>query len=122
MVMAARAAHRQAEPHGRGRVHAIHDILGRILLRDDAALGVATVVAVEAGGDVLFARRAGQQITRELLYGKAVEGQVAVERVDHPVAPAPHGAFAVALVAVGVGVAGRVEPTAGHALAVTVGG
>ena len=120
--MAARAAHRQAEPHGRGRVHAIHDILGRILLRDDAALGVATVVAVEAGGDVLFARRAGQQITRELLHREAVEGQVAVERVDHPVAPAPHGAFAVALVAVGVGVAGRVEPTAGHALAVTVGG
>ena len=52
----------------------------------------------------------GQQVAGELLDGELVERHVAVEGVDHPVAPAPHDALAVALVAVGVGVAGRVEP------------
>ena len=47
-----------------------------------------------------------------------VERQVAVEGGDHPVAPGPHGAGEVVLVAVGVGVAGAVEPVHRHALAV----
>ena len=55
----------------------------------------------------------GQQVAGDLLDGELVERHVAVEGVDHPVAPAPHRALAVALVAVGVGVAGGVEPAAG---------
>ena len=60
----------------------------------------------------------GQQIAGELLDRELVERQVPVEGVDHPVAPGPHVALAVDVVAVRVGVAGRVEPRHGHALAV----
>ncbi len=45
-------------------------------------------------------------------------GMVAIERGDDPVAPGPHGAGEVVLKAVGVGVAGAVEPVHRHALAV----
>ena len=56
VVVAAGAAERQAEPHGRGRLHAVDDVLDGVLLGDDAAFGVAAVVAVEAGGDPLVER------------------------------------------------------------------
>ena len=48
-------------------------------------------------------------------------GFVGVEGVDDPVAPAEHVAGAVVLIAVGVGVAGGVEPAGGHAFAVAGG-
>ena len=61
----------------------------------------------------------GQQVAGDLLDGELVEREVAVEAPSIDlVAPGPHGPRAVALVAVGVGVAGRVEPVARHALAV----
>src|SRR5207253_10806822 len=51
--------------------------------------------------------------------GKLVERQVAVERVDDPVAVAPgERPGAVLLVAVAVGIAGAVEPVAAPALPV----
>ena len=48
----------------------------------------------------------------------SIERLVAVEGRDHPVAPGPHRAGEVVLVAVGVGVAGHVEPVHRHPLAV----
>ena len=60
----------------------------------------------------------GQQVAGQLLDRELVERQVAVEGVDDPVAPRPHAAQAVDVVAVRVGVAGRVEPGHGHPLAV----
>ena len=118
VVVAPGAADREAEPHGRGRIHAVHDVLHRVLFRHDAAFGVAPVVAVEAGRDALVERRTRQHVARELLDGEPVERQVAVVRLDHPVAPAPHVALAVGLVAVSVRVPGGFEPAPGHALAV----
>ena len=50
--------------------------------------------------------------------GELVERHVAVEGVDHPIAPARHVAAAVDVVAVRVGIAGGVEPVEGHPLAV----
>ena len=41
-------------------------------------------------------------------------GQVVVERLDHPVAPGPHGTIDVGLVAEGVGIPRHVEPV--HAI------
>ena len=60
----------------------------------------------------------GQQVAGELLDGELVERHVGVERLDHPVAVRPDRPRAVLLVAVGVGVAGQVEPAPGPALAV----
>ena len=60
----------------------------------------------------------GQQVAGQLLDRELVERQIAVERADDPVAPRPHPAMAVDVVAVRVGVARGVEPGHGHALAV----
>ena len=63
-------------------------------------------------------RRSGSRSPASCSIDELVERLVAVEGGDHPVAPGPHGPGEVVLVAVGVGVAGRVEPVHGHALAV----
>ena len=118
VVVAARASERQPQPHGGRGIDAIDHVFHRVLLGNDAAFPVAAVIAVEAGGDLLVERGVGQHVAGDLLDGELVEGQVAVEGLDHPIAPAPHAALAVGLVAVGVGVARRIEPARGHALAV----
>ena len=68
---------------------------------------------------ILWARRgARQEVAGDLVDHEAVERLVAVEGGDDPVAPGPHGPGEVVLKAVGVGVAGAVEPVHRHPLAV----
>src|SRR5207245_1044764 len=86
------------------------------------ALLVAHGVAMEAGGDAVVHGRIREQVSGDLLDRELVEGHVGVEGVDDPVAVGPDLARAVLLVAVGIGVAGEVEPTAGPALAVVGAG
>ncbi len=76
------------------------------------------MVAVEARGDLVFQRSAAQQVAGELFDCEAIERQVAVVGLDHPIAPAPHVANTVVLVAAGVGIAGGVQPAGSHPLAV----
>ena len=108
----------QAENALADGVHAVEHRLHAELLGIDAALLVDHGVAEEAGGDLLVLRGVGQQVAGDLLDDELVVGQVAVERVDDPVAIEPDVARLVLLVAVGVGVTGRVEPDAPPALAV----
>ena len=58
-----------------------------------------------------------QQIAGQLLGRESVEGKVAVECVDHVIAVHPDVAVVVHRVAVGVGVADKVEPEDRHPLA-----
>ncbi len=118
MVVAARAPDRQTQPDGTEGAHAVHQVLGLELLGDAAGFGIDAMIALEAGGDLLVERGAGQQVAGDLFHGELVVRQVAVEGVDHPIAPRPHLLFRVHLVAVGVGVSSGVEPVDGHALAV----
>ena len=74
------------------------------------------MIPVEAGRDFLVERGVGQQVAGDLLDGEAIEGHVLIKGVDHPVTPSPHGSLAVCLIAVGVGIAGRVQPANRHAL------
>ncbi len=111
MVMASGAVEGQAEPDGCGRFDAIGNIFGCIFFWNDAAFGIPAMVAVEPGGDALLGGGIGEQIACDLFDGHAVEGRVLIELLDDPVPPSPHGAFAIALVSVGVGVACGVEPT-----------
>ena len=60
----------------------------------------------------------GKQVAGDLLDRELVERHVGVQGADDPVAIGPDRAVAVALVAVGVGIAGRVEPGGRPALAV----
>ncbi len=116
--MAPRAAHRQPHERARRGLDPIHHVFDLILLGDRAAFEVDHVIAVEPRGDLLLARRTGQQISRDLLDDERIEGEIPVERANHPVAPRPHAAQAVDVIAVGVGVARRIQPRHGHALAV----
>ena len=54
----------------------------------------------------------GQQIARKLLDRELIEGLIAVEGVDHPIAIGPDFAIVVEMDAVRVGVAGGIEPVA----------
>ena len=119
VIVAARAAHREPEPHGARGLHAIHHVFDTPFRVDRAALLVHAMVAVEAARDFLVRRRIRQQITGELLDGELIERLVRVEGVDDPVAPAPHEALTVRLEAIAVGVTRPVEPVLRHLLAVS---
>ena len=118
VVVAAGAPQGQPHPDGAGGRHPVDAVLGEELVDHDAALAVQAVVAVERGRDALVEGGVGQHVAGELLDREPVERHVGVVGVDDPVAPAPHRSLAVGLIAVGVGVAGGVEPLDGHPLAV----
>ncbi len=118
VVVTAGASHGQAQPYDCRGVHAVGDILYAELFRHDSALGAGAVIAVEARGDFLAERGARQQVAGDLLDREPIERHVAIERVDNPVAPAPHVAITVRLVAVGVGVTRGFHPAVGHAFGV----
>ena len=113
VIVAAGAAQGQAQPDGGGGLHPVHHVLDGKLVCDDAALAVAPVVAIEAGGDPLFQGGLGEHVPGQLLHGEAIEGHVGVEGLDHPIPPAPHGPFPVRLVAVAVRIARRIQPCPG---------
>jgi len=73
---------------------------------------------MERRGHDLVAGRVREEVAGELVDRERVERLVGVERLDHPIAIRPHRAMRVALEAVGVGVAGEIEPLHGHVLAV----
>ena len=118
MVVAARAADRQAQKGRSGRADAVNHGLDAVLLVVDAAFLIDHRVAVKAGGDQLLLRRVGQKIAGDLLDDEAVERHAAIQGVDHPIAVAPDRAVAVDGIAVRVGVARDVEPVPPPALAV----
>ena len=91
VIVAARAPHRDAQPHGGGSLELIEDVLDAVLLRDAAALAVDHVVTVEAGGEPLREGRLREQVPGDLLDREPVEWHVGVEGVDHPISPGPHG-------------------------------
>src|SRR6185369_13066097 len=86
VIVALGTADGQTQKDRAGRVDAVDDVLGAKLLLIDAALLVEERVAVEAGGDELLAVGLRQHIASQLFDGELVEGQVAVQSVDDPVA------------------------------------
>ena len=116
------AAHGEAEPHGAGGVDAIDDGLDAELFAVRSTLLVDEGVAVEGGGDELGFGGVGKEVAGELLDGEAVEREVVVEGLDDPIAVGPHVAATIDRVAVGVGIAGLVEPVPPPALAVVRAG
>ena len=123
VVVALGAGDGQAEPGPAHGVHPVDDGLDAELLGFDAAFHVHHRVPEEARGDLhVRAARSGpglrEQISGELFAGELVEGFVLVERPDDPIAPRPDAAGAVLLEAVGIGVAGGVQPPARPLLAV----
>ena len=108
----------EAQPGGsHGRDPVFHG-LGTVFLGITAAFVVDLGVAVEPGGDALGEGRSRQQIARQLVDGELVEGLIAVEGLDHPLAIGPDGPGQIHLIAIRIGIAGQVEPAAGHVFSV----
>ena len=120
MIVAARAAHRDAEERG------AHDVghLGEHFVVGAGDVLVAGVLAqraeaVEAAGDEEGRVLRIDLVAGELLFDEFVVGLVAVETLHHVVAIAPGvGAVHVVLVAVALGEADDVEPVAAPLFAV----
>ena len=119
VVVAAAALERQAKKCGAEGGHAVVDVVDAILLLDRPALGLLRVEPVECRGEHLLIGGVGKQVAGHLPECELVPGQIAVEGVDHPVAPGPHRRpRSVELEAVAVGVAGQIHPVGGHSLPV----
>src|SRR2546421_8895514 len=113
------ATDRQAEPHRRCRLCAVCDILYAELFGHNAAFRASAMVPVKCGRDALIECRIGKKVARQLLDGELIEWHVVIERLDYPIAPAPHVADAVRLIAVGIAITCGFHPPKRHALAVT---
>ena len=124
VIVAAGALHGKPQedlPHAGG--HFAQDFLAGLFLVLVAADDMARPRAVEAGGDEGFDIVRKQLVAGKLFLDEAVVRLVRVERTDDVIAVTP-GMFpvAVALEAVGVGVARDVQPLQRPALAVMGGG
>ncbi len=60
----------------------------------------------------------GNRSPASLFHGELVIGHVAIEGVEHPIAPAPHFARTIGLISIGVAIARRFHPAESHALGV----
>ena len=118
MIVALGALDGEAEDALADGVHAVEHGFHAELFGIDAAFLVDHRVAQEAGGDDLILRGMRQQIAGDLLDDELVVRQVAVERVDDPIAIEPDEPRLVLFEAVGIGIARRVEPEPAPALAV----
>ena len=118
VIVAAGTAHRKPEPGHGGCFQTIHDVFHLIFLRNRAALEVNHVVAVKATGELLFGRRVRQQVTGQLLHRELVVRHVAIEGGDDPIAPVPGFAMGIDVIAVRIGVPGKIQPLGRHPLPV----
>ena len=75
----------------------------------------------KAGRHALGLRRVWQQVAGDLLDDELVVGHVAIDGVDHPIAPKILLARQILFVAVAIGVSGHIEPMPGPLLAEVLG-
>ena len=73
------------------------------------------MVPVEPGGNPLIESRRREEISGQLFDSELVEGLIAVQRPDYPIAPGPEFAITVHLIAIAVGEAGHIQPILSHA-------
>ena len=118
VVVAARAAERQAKERGAHRGRAVHRVFQQVFRVDRPALVARHVRAVEAARRLLLHGGVRDQVAGHLLHHEAVVGHVVAEGLEHPVAPEPHLPAVVLVDAAGVRVARHVEPRHGHPLRV----
>ena len=116
--VALRAAQRHAQPRRAHGVHSIQHVIDPRFLRVAAAFAIGHVVTLEAGRELLLRGGVRQEVSRELLNGELVVRRIAIEGFDDPVAPGPVRPRGIRLEAVGVRIAGGVEPPHGHAFTV----
>ena len=117
VVVALRAADCEAEPRHARRGDAIHHVEVQVFRLDDSALVARHHVTMKARRDFLLDERIRNQIARELLGREITERLVVVESLHHPVAPHPHIAQRIVVIAARICVTREVEPRHRHAFA-----
>ena len=120
MIVAAGALRGQPHEGEAVRFHPVCDLFDAEFVRVASGFVRLLGQAVEAGGDHHIPCGCGEQIPCSLPGDKLIPWQILIESTDDPVAVGPGGTVRVLVAAVGVPVAGRVQPITGHAL--TVGG
>ena len=111
--MTLRALHRQSEPGCGSRRGTINHALGSILFRINATLTVEESLAMKSSSEMLFGRRIRDQVAGDLLDRELIEGLVAIERINHPLAPHPGVAAGIVFfITIRVGVACLIQPVA----------
>ena len=119
MIVATAAVKGKSHPNRSHCLSLIEDILHPVFGCNAAAFAIDHMVAIETRRQHLFLCRVRQQVARDLFHGKLIVTLIRVERPHYPIAPRPHRAFAITLVAVAVRVARRLQPIPSHSLAVT---
>ena len=109
---------RQPHPGLRGGGGPLDRVAEHELGIDGAAFARSDIVAIEACCHQLVLGWIGEKISRQLLHGELIEGQIAVEGPDHPIAIGPDLTFIIQVEPVGIGVARDVEPMAPHLFAI----
>ena len=93
--MTLHTAETDAHPCFPSGIHAVNDGDNAEFFVVGAALAVHLGEAAESGGDLLVERGMGEEIAGDLFDGELVEGEVAIEGIDEPVAVFPDFASAV---------------------------
>ena len=112
----------ETEENIAGGLHSIDHVFHAVFLYDQAAFIGGAVVTVEAGGDFLVYRCIGYEIAGDLFGGEFFKRFIGVIGIDHPIAPGPHGAWAVGVVHAAVAITRDIHPVKGHPLGVRLGG
>ena len=118
VIVALTAVDGQAEPRFADGVHPVNHGFGAELFRLDAAFLIQHGVSQKTGGNALVECWVWQQIAGELFEGEFIEWQVAIERLDDPVAIRPDRTRGVLFVTVRVRVARGIQPLPPPTLAI----
>ena len=118
VIVAARAFKSQPEERGGECVGPVSDVFNPEFFGRAAALDLLGMETVEGRGEDLFVSCPREQVSCQLELEEAIVGDTLIEGIHHPVPPRPHESVPVHLVAVGVRVAGDIEPVRGHPLAI----
>ena len=110
VIVASRARARESQKYGSSGIGAILDVHHSHFFFDDAVFTGCRVVAIKTAGDQLVERGIWQEIPSELFDDELVVGEVAVKRLNHPVAIRPHLAIVVVVETIGIGITGGIQP------------
>ena len=97
-----------------GSASTLHGIAEDPLFRDAPALAGGDIASVEAGCHELRLCGLREEVPGELLDGELVERQVIVKRLNDPIAEREGLPLIVEVHAVGVAIAGDIEPMTRH--------
>ena len=116
--MTLNTGHRQTQPVGRRRIHAIEQVDKSLLFRDRSPFAIEQMVSVERAGNLLIFRGIRQQVPRQLPDGKFVESQIRIQSPHNPVAPDPLPCIAILLKPIAVRITGGIQPGQSHSFTV----